>query len=248
MTLTTPAPASVGPRLVAALVSGTVAAGAVGVATAWVSDTFAGELSDSATTALILAEVYLCVAVALVAVFGRTRADRERVLALRRPPKGALWAGAVAWIVAYAVAAVLYLAAAVGGADPTAVVDVLLGVGADGGRLATASPPVAAVILVRVCVLVPMAEELLFRGVLFAWLRQRLAPGWTIAISAVMFGLMHQLPAFIPLATLVGVAAAWVREKTGSTVVPVAIHVAQNVVVVLVSLLVTGWDATLPMG
>ncbi len=105
-----------------------------------------------------------------------------------------------------------------------------------------------ALILVRVCLLVPVAEELLFRGALFAWQRQRLSSGWAIGISAILFGLMHQLPAFIPLATIVGFAAGWIREKTGSTVVPIAMHVVQNVVFVVVSLLVTGWEATLHMG
>lgn len=98
------------------------------------------------------------------------------------------------------------------------------------------------------CLLVPVAEELLLRGALFAWLRQRFSSAWTMAISGTLFGLMHQLPAFVPVATIVGVAAGGLREKTGSTVVPIAMHVVQNVVFVVVSLLVTGWDATLPMG
>lgn len=43
--------------------------------------------------------------------------------------------------------------------------DVLLGVGDDGGRrLAEASLPLVLLILARVCLLVPVAEELLFRG------------------------------------------------------------------------------------
>jgi Type II CAAX prenyl endopeptidase Rce1-like len=45
----------------------------------------------------------------------------------------------------------------------------------DDGRLANASLGVAAIILVRACFLAPITEELLFRGVLFAWLRQRLS-------------------------------------------------------------------------
>lgn len=155
--------------------------------------------------------------------------------------------GTAAWVGAYVGAAVLYLGAAALGASLTTVVDVLLGVGADGGRLADASLPVVVLILVRVCLLVPVAEELLFRGALFAWLRQRLSSGWAIGITGTLFGLMHQLPAFIPLAIIVGFAAGWLREKTGSTVVPILMHVVQNVVFVVVSLLVTGWDATLPM-
>ena len=245
---TSTVPFSLGRRLVGALVGAAVTAVAAGWATSWAADALVGPLSAGTTAALIVAEVYLCVAVALVAVFGRTRENRQRILALRRPPEQGMRLGAAAWFGAYVAAAVLYLAAAVFGASPAAVVDVLLGVGADGGRLADASVPVVALILVRVCLLVPVAEELLFRGALFTWLRTRLSPAWAIGISGTLFGLMHQLPTFILLAVIVGLVAGWLREKTGSTVVPIAMHVVQNVAVVLVSFVVTGWEATLPMG
>ena len=239
---------TVGRRLVGALAGAALAASVAGRATAWGADALFRTVSDSVMVAVIGAEVYLCVTVALTVVFGRSQQDRESVLGLRRPPERAMLLGAAAWMGAYVGAAALYVGAAALGASLTTVVDVLLGVGADGGRLGQASLPVAALILVRVCLLVPAAEELLFRGALFAWLRQRLSPAWAIGISGTLFGLMHQLPAFIPLAMIVGFAAGWVREKTGSTVVPIVMHVVQNVVFVVVSLVVTGWDATLPMG
>ena len=254
---TTPIPASpgsispalraVGRRLLGALAGAVVTAIVVGRATAWAGDALFGAVSDSAILAVIVAEVYLCVALALGLVFARSRRDRESVLGLRRPPNRGMLLGAAAWAGAYVGAAALYLGAAAAGASLTTVVDVLLGVGADGGRLADASLPLVALILFRVCLLVPVAEELLFRGVLFTWRRQRFSSAWAIGISGTLFGLMHQLPVFIPLAMIVGFAAGWLREKTGSTVVPIAMHVLQNVVFVLVSLLVTGWDATLPM-
>ena len=247
-----PAPTSptprVGRRLAGALAGAVVAAIVVGRATAWAGHALFGTVSDSAILAAIIAEVYLCVALALGFVFGRTQTDRETVLGLRWPSERGMLLGATAWLGAYVGAAALYLGAAALGASLTGVVDVLLGVGADGGRLADASLPLVVLILLRVCLLVPVAEELLFRGALFAWLRQRFSSAWAIGISGTLFGLMHQLPAFIPLATIVGFAAGWVREKTGSTVVPIAMHVVQNVVFVLVSLVVTGWDAPLPMG
>ena len=245
---TSPAPRAVGRRLLGALAGAVVTAIVVGRATAWAGDALFGTVSDSAILAVIIAEVYLCVALALGVVFGRSHRDRESLLGLRRPPARAMLLGATAWVGAYVGAAVVYLGAAALGVSLTTVVDVLLGVGADGGRLAEASLPLVALILLRVCLLVPVAEELLFRGVLFAWLRQRFSSAWAIGISGTLFGLMHQLPAFIPLAMIVGFAAGWVRERTGSTVVPIAMHVVQNVVFVVVSLLVTGWDATLPMG
>ena len=232
----------VGTRLAVALGVAITAALVLGRSTAALSP------GDGATTAaIVIAEVYLCVALALLATFGRSRADREDVLGLAAPREGGLRVGLLAWAGAYALAAALFGLVALAGGASAEVVDVLMGVGADGGRLADASWPVALVILVRICVLVPVAEELLFRGALFAWLRRRMSARWTIGVTAALFGLMHQMPVFIPLAAVVGVAAGWLRERTGSTVVPIVMHALQNLVVVVVSLLATGWDATLPM-
>ena len=247
MAVASPAPPHVGRRLLVSLAGGVVAAVTAGVATARVLDAVAS-VGPSTTAAVVLTEVYLCVALALLAVFGRTRHAREHVLALGRPSLGALSVGAAGWLGAYVAAGLLYLAAGALGFRSDTLVDILLGVGADGGRLAGASAALSVLILIRVCLLVPLAEELLFRGALYTWLRSRLSPPWTIAVTATAFGLMHQIPVFIPLAVIVGVAAGWIREKTGSTVVPIVMHVVQNIVVVLVSLLVTGWDARLPLG
>ena len=228
-----------------------VAAGGVAAAAAALSTTRALALTSvGATTAiaLVLAEVYLCLALALLAVFVRRRDGREQVLALRRPSGRALALGAAMWLGAYAAAGVLYVAAGLLGLPSARIVDILLGVGADGGRLAGASAALTVLILLRVCVLVPLAEELLFRGAFYTWLRARFSPAWTIAVTATAFGLMHQIPVFIPLAVVVGVAAGWIREKTGSVVVPIVVHAVQNTAVVVVSLLVTRWEATLPLG
>ena len=247
MAMAYPAPQRVGRALALALAAGVVAAATVGFSTARALDELSS-VSSTTTAAIVLAEVYACVVLALLAVFARQRVGREEVLALRGPSVKALRLGAAAWLGAYAVAGVLYLGAAVVGVPAEAIVDILLGVGADGGRLGEASAAVTVVILLRVCVLVPLAEELFFRGALYAWLRNRLSPAWTIALTATAFGLMHQIPVFIPLAVLVGVAAGWIREKTGSVLVPIAAHAAQNAAVVLVSLSVTGWNALLPLG
>ena len=247
MAMAYPAPQRVGRALALALAAGVVAAATVGFSTARALDELSS-VSSTTTAAIVLAEVYACVVLALLAVFARQREGREKVLALRGPSVKALRLGAAAWLGAYVAAGVLYLGAAMVGVPAEAIVDILLGVGADGGRLGEASAAVTVVILLRVCVLVPLAEELFFRGALYAWLRNRLSPAWTIALTATAFGLMHQIPVFIPLAVLVGVAAGWIREKTGSVVVPIAAHAAQNTAVVLVSLSVTGWDASLPLG
>ncbi len=104
-----PAPPAVGRRLVGALTGALLAALVAGRATASARDAMFGTVSDSAIVAVIIAEVYLCLALALGVVFGRCQRDRESVLGLRRPPERAMLLGAVAWAAAYLGAAVLYL-------------------------------------------------------------------------------------------------------------------------------------------
>ena len=234
----------VGARLALSLLTGVVAAALAGSATARALN----GVGEAATAAVVIAEVYACILVALGLAFGRDRAMRERVLALRRPSSRAFVLGLGVWIGAYIAAGVAYVAAAAVGVASNTIFDILLGVGADGGRLSDASLSLAAIILLRVCVLVPFAEELLFRGALYTWLRERLSAGWTIGITATAFGVMHQIPVFIPLAIIVGIGAGWIRERTGSVLVPVALHAVQNVLIVVVSLAATGWEATLPLG
>jgi membrane protease YdiL (CAAX protease family) len=197
---------------------------------------------------LIIAEVYLCIIVALLAVLGRGREGRQARLGLFPTRLRSFGLGLGVWLGAYVTAAVFYVASAPVGGSLTTALEVLWAVGSDNRRLYEASLGIVMVILLRVCVLTPFAEELLFRGALFSWVRSHLSAPWTIAITGVAFGAIHQVPAFLPLAVIVGLGAGWIREKTGSTWVPIAIHAIQNVTVVLASLAVTGWDTTFSMG
>ncbi|MBM6405711.1 CPBP family intramembrane metalloprotease [Phycicoccus sp. CSK15P-2] len=226
--------------LAAAAASAAVAlAGASG--TSWASD-------RDRLAPVVIAVVYGAVVVALLAVLGRTAQQRERWLGLRRTSPRRLTAGLCIWAGAYVVAAPCYLLLTPLGTSPADAVRLLGSVGADNGRLGTASAGAAAVILVRVLVLSPVAEELLFRGALYAWLRRRLPARWTILVTGVGFGLMHGTATFLPLAVLVGLAAGAIRERTASTWVPMAAHAAQNIVVVLTSLVLTGWHTPALLG
>ena len=90
-------------------------------------------------------------------------------------------------------------------------------------------------IVVRACVLAPLAEELLFRGALFGWLRRRLSASLTILLTAALFAGIHMMPLLLPITFLFGVAAGWVRERTGSTLPFFAIHVLNNVLTLAIA-------------
>jgi membrane protease YdiL (CAAX protease family) len=76
--------------------------------------------------------------------------------------------------------------------------------------------------------LAPFAEEMIFRGLLYRWLRGHW-PVWAAAVtSALLFGLVHGIPAVIPAAAAVGVVLAITYEQTGSLWPSVVIHATQN--------------------
>jgi uncharacterized protein len=92
-------------------------------------------------------------------------------------------------------------------------------------RLAAATPLDWALIVLRVVALVGLAEELLFRGLLFGWLRQRLSFAATLLLTSVLFMVMHY---FLILAVGVyfySLVAGWLRERSGSVLPPLVMHI-----------------------
>jgi membrane protease YdiL (CAAX protease family) len=94
-----------------------------------------------------------------------------------------------------------------------------------GGTEATVGVAIATVAFVAVA---PFAEELFFRGLLFASLRGRLGPRWTPVVSGVIFGALHGEPrAFVSLA-LLGIVLGVMYERTGSILPGVVLHATNN--------------------
>lgn len=91
-----------------------------------------------------------------------------------------------------------------------------------------------ALFVVIAVVFAPLFEEIFFRGFLYKGLRN--SWGWWPAAlgSAVVFGMAHlQLTVFVPIFAL-GVALAWVYERTGSLWTSIAMHAIFNGLAVLV--------------
>lgn len=96
-------------------------------------------------------------------------------------------------------------------------------------------------LLVLFVVTAPLAEELLFRGVIYRALRdglwgaRALRIGLSAVISGVIFGLMHLSggqDAFIPVLVLFGVILALAYEWTGSLYAPILLHAGNNTLAV----------------
>ena len=82
----------------------------------------------------------------------------------------------------------------------------------------------------------PIGEEMVFRGAIQGYLSGRIGTGFAIAVSALLFLLVHlpQLDGYWPamLAILgLGIVAGIARARTGSLLGAIAVHISYNSVV-----------------
>ncbi len=97
-------------------------------------------------------------------------------------------------------------------------------------------PWILAMTLLLACVIGPIAEEIIFRGILFSALRTRMSALAAMLISGSLFAAVHtNLIGFLPIVAL-GVLLADRYERTGSLAGPIAIHIAHNTLLMGVAL------------
>jgi membrane protease YdiL (CAAX protease family) len=106
--------------------------------------------------------------------------------------------------------------------------------------------------VIAAVVLAPIAEELLFRGLLHRGLRRRLPIVPATALSSVLFAVVHiDVALSQPLAlvglTLVGVVLAVAYERSGSLVVPIVIHAVHNAVTIAAVIIMARLDVDLDL-
>lgn len=184
----------------------------------------AAHAADLAAAAL--AEAYLSLLAVLLAVFGGPGGLRDR-LGFRFT---ALWHMALAlavWCVSLTLGGVLTLALVPLLGKPTSNAADVLSISRD--------PVFVALVVPTVAVVAPAGEELLFRGVLFGWLRTRLPLAAAIALSAAVFAGLHLIVPLLPVLLVFGMATALVYETTGSTLNSFVMHATQNTLAVVVT-------------
>jgi len=89
-------------------------------------------------------------------------------------------------------------------------------------------------------IVAPVAEELFFRGYLFAGLRQKMGRSRALWLSAALFALVHIVPTSWPPILFLGLLFAILYEQTGSIWPAVALHGAINSLAFVVLYLVQG--------
>ena len=136
----------------------------------------------------------------------------------------------LAWfgLISVALAVYLLLSPVTGGlAESTRQI---LSVATDVKRLDGQPATAWAVAIARGCLIVPVFEEVFFRGLMLGWLRKHLADRGAITVSAALFAVMHGYPIVLPYVFVSGLFTGWVRMRTGSTLNTILMHVLNNVV------------------
>lgn len=151
----------------------------------------------------------------LAIVLALSRGLAPSILGLRRPVS---WARAAGWIVA-SLAAIWVLGA---------ILNVFLKAGEeqglvpDGWDSSRAAPFVANFLVVAL--VAPFVEELTYRGLGFAAVRDSFGAGAAIVVTAIAFGLAHGLVVALPILSIFGAILAWLRFKTESIYPTIILH------------------------
>jgi len=79
----------------------------------------------------------------------------------------------------------------------------------------------------------PVVEELTYRGLGFAAVRDSYGTGAAVVVTALAFGLAHGLFVALPVLTIFGLILAWLRLQTGSIYPTIMLHALFNGVALL---------------
>ena len=153
----------------------------------------------------------------------RRRGWTWRMIGWRRPernPAHLLWQIPAVIACGAAASAALLLALGETGSDD-AVADDLVG----------GSTAWVVLAVLAMCVLTPVYEELVFRGVVLSALRARWAPGLAIPAAGAIFAAVHLLPPALPYLLVLGIGLAWLAEWYRSALPGMVLHGVNNALV-----------------
>jgi membrane protease YdiL (CAAX protease family) len=100
-------------------------------------------------------------------------------------------------------------------------------------------------VFVLVVIVVPIAEEIFFRGIIYKWLRQRAGFLIGLLVSSIAFGTLHFAAPSIAAISVLGVLCALVYELSDSLWTAVTVHAMNNFLAVVLAYLVWGTPSLL---
>lgn len=83
--------------------------------------------------------------------------------------------------------------------------------------------------------LIPIVEEVIFRGIGFRLLRRWISFPWAMIVSAVVFGIYHGNLVQFVYAAICGVLLAYLCEKYDSIIAPIVSHMAMNIAAIVLT-------------
>ncbi len=147
------------------------------------------------------------------------------------------WAGRLLWLVAGKPIALFITVGAM-------LLNSLLGLnsGTQGSlELVIHAGPEARIYLwVAAGLLAPVFEEVLFRGFLFQNLREKVGSTGAMLSSGLVFAAVHLDPGHLLPLTALGAVLAFLYERSGTLLVPIAVHAAWNVATIATTITLTG--------
>jgi membrane protease YdiL (CAAX protease family) len=93
---------------------------------------------------------------------------------------------------------------------------------------------VLGVAVVGLVLVAPFAEELVFRGLGFASLGR-----YALPLTAALFALAHGLPVLLVPVAIAGLALGYMRQRTGSVLPGMGVHMSLNALALILALLVS---------
>lgn len=157
-----------------------------------------------------------------------------RILGDRVAWRSCWWRILVAWSVLIAIAVVINLVNR--HADTSTMQTKMIESLVDGGRARFGTPWV----LMVLSLLVPVYEELVFRGLLLGGMSRHISFGWANAIQATLFAVAHNdSPRFVFYLAL-GLLCGWLVRKSRSLGPSIALHSANNTLATVVRMAMGG--------
>jgi CAAX protease family protein len=189
---------------------------------------------------IITTEVYLSLIAGHVIAFGGLTQMSQR-LQLGRTSWRNIGLAFLSWLAMWAIFIIAYMMLGSSWAVVSEMGKAILKIGSLYGRLDGANPALFAFAIIQPVFITPLAEELVFRGSLYGWLRGKLNANPTILITATLFALYHPLIYLWPIAFLFGLASGWVRERTNSLTPFLIMHMLNSIAMIAAAYFITGW-------
>jgi membrane protease YdiL (CAAX protease family) len=222
-----------GKKLLIALGVSVLAAAAVGTVGYFVFHAVLGNAWETTVSQIVTLQVYM---VLLITLCIRFRPVTQPPIALRPSGTRHAIASVGIWIATIAAIVLFYFSLGSIFGSVSQVAKQITAFATDAKRLQGQPTPAWIIAIARGCLIVPIFEEVFFRGVLLSWLRKHLNVPGAIFVMAALFALMHGSLVVAPYVFIFAVVAGYVQIRTGSTFNAIIMHSLNNLMLLYVGL------------